>query len=237
MTTAPPLNRSSAPPPVPSVDGLANDRFGFARSLIMLSEPTGSAAEATRALRTHLMAQHIREGRRALALCAVSQGVGCSFVAANLAVALAQIGVKTLLIDANLRQPSVDALFVSAAQTSGLAQCLASEDQNFGRHIEVEVLENLSVMFSGGQPANPQELLASDRFGALMDFCLREFEVTLVDTPAANSCADARRVSTVTGYSLIVARRNVTYVDDIKTLASQLVADHARVIGTVLNNA
>jgi capsular exopolysaccharide synthesis family protein len=202
----------------------------------MLSEPAGRTAEAMRALRTHLMAQHIRDGRRALALCAVSQGVGCSFIASNLAIALSQIGVKTLFIDANLRWPSAEASFLPAVAPSGLTQCLAAEDQNFGRHVEVEVLENLSVMFSGGRPPNPQELLASDRFTALMDFCLREFEVTLVDTPAANKCADARRVSTVTGYSLIVARRNVTFAEDIRTLASQLEADHAHVVGTVLND-
>ena len=60
---------------------------------------------------------------------------------------------------------------------------------------------------------NPQELLAAARFQALMDFCMREFEATVVDTPAANFCADARFVSApVIGYSLIVARRNASWV-------------------------
>ncbi len=92
-------------------------------------------------------------------------------------------------------------------------------------------------MFAGGVPANPQELLAGARFRSLTEFCLREFDATILDTPPANLCADARRVSTLIGYSLIVARRNVTYVDDVKTLVSQLEADRARVVGTVLNEA
>lgn len=210
--------------------------FALSRSLVMSAAPEGGAAEAIRALRTHLMAQHVYEGRRALAICGASAGVGCTFIAANLALALAQIGVKTLLIDADLRNPSVDDLFHFSRPLDGLAQCLASDD-SFSEFIQTDLQPGLAVMFSGGRPGNPQELLASDRFRSLMDFCLREFEATIVDTPPANVCSDARRASTVTGYSLIVAKRNQSYVDDIKTLLSQLEADHARVIGTVLNGA
>jgi len=217
------------------IDPPSGGGFTFSSALVMLSDPTSGPAEAIRALRTHLMAQHVHEGRRALAICAASQGVGCSFVASNLAVAFSQVGVKTLLIDADLRNPSIGALFSGPFQPSGLSQCIASDDTSFSDCIEHEVLANLSVMLSGGKPANPQELLAGHRFKELMEFCLREFEVTLVDTPPANICSDARRVSTVIGYSLIVAKRNVSYVDDIKTLAAQLEADHSRVVGTVLN--
>ena len=70
-----------------------------------------------------------------------------------------------------------------------------------------------------------------------MDYCLREYDVTIVDTAPANTFSDARRISTVVGYSLIVAGKNSTYVADIKTLAGQIQADHAQVVGTVLNQA
>ncbi len=211
--------------------------FAFSPSLVVIEHPSAGSAEAIRALRTHLMAQHFNEGRRALAICAASRGVGCSFIAANLALSLSQIGVKSLLIDANLRAPSLDTLFGVSRSVLGLAECLASEDVGFRECIQADVQPSLSVVFSGGVPENPQELLASDRFKALTEFCLREFDATILDTPPANSCADARRVSTVIGYSLIVARRNVTYVDDVKILAGQLEDDHARVVGTVLNEA
>src|SRR5277367_4587965 len=86
-------------------------RFMLSPSLVVVENPSDGPAEAIRALRTHLMAQHFQEGRRALAVCAASRGVGCSFIAANLALALSQIGVKSLLIDADLRAPSLDGLF------------------------------------------------------------------------------------------------------------------------------
>jgi capsular exopolysaccharide synthesis family protein len=206
-------------------------------SLVVSANPLDGPAEAIRALRTHLMAQHFQEGRRALAICAASRGVGCSFIAANLALALAQIGVKVLLIDADLRTPKQTSLFGVKSRLRGLAECLASKDVTLRDYIQTDVQPSLSVMFSGAAPENPQELLAGDGFRTLSEFCLREFDATIVDTPPANTCADARRVSTVMGYSLIVARRNVTYVDDVKTLAAQLTADHSRVVGTVLNEA
>ena len=208
--------------------------FGLSPALVTLSSEVTAAAEALRALRTYVMAQHLEKGRRALAVCAPTAGVGCSSVAANLAVSLSQIGVKTLLIDANLRRPAINDLFVAPAPVEGLLQCLSTREANFGDYIQSDVLPDLSIMFAGGIPENPQELLATGRFEELMNFCLRDFQMTILDTPPANSCSDSRRVSTVAGYSLVVSRRNKTLVSDLKTLVSQLENERARVVGTVL---
>jgi protein-tyrosine kinase len=220
-----PTNLVSALPPT-RVDG----------DIVMLSEPYGVRAEAIRALRTHILAQHLGEGRRALAVCGASAGVGCTFVASNLAVALSQVGVNTLLIDANLRQPSIQRLFGGLMPVAGgLGQCLADEAPRFGRFIAAGLLDNLSVMFGGAPVPNPQELLGGAAFQVLMQSCLREFDITIVDTPPANTYADARRIAAVVGYSLVVARRNVSLVADIKTLIGELTIDHAHVVGSVLN--
>ncbi len=108
MTTTPRLVAASLAPPVEVDAGAARPAYALSPTLVVNSAPSGGSAEAIRALRTHLMAQHLQEGRRALAVCAASRGVGCSFVAANLALALSQIGVKTLLVDADLRAPKLD---------------------------------------------------------------------------------------------------------------------------------
>lgn len=209
--------------------------YALSPSLVTISRPAEGPAEAIRTLRTHVMAQHVEKGRRALSICAATSGVGCTYIATNLAVALAQIGVKVLLIDGNLRRPGVEPLMRPNHPSLGLMQCLASDDENFMAFVEQDVVPCLSVMYAGGTSANPQELLARHRFESLLDFCLRDFDLTIVDTPAANKCSDARRISTVLGYSLVVSRRNHSRIDDLKTLISQLEADHAKVIGTVLN--
>ena len=211
------------------------DSYRFAPSLVMISSPAEPAAESIRAIRTHVVAQHLDEGRRALAICAASPAVGCTFIAANLSIALSQVGIRTLLIDGDLRNPRLDDLIGSSRKGDGLAQCLASDEISFSDAIRADVLPNLSVMYSGGPSASPQELLGGERFKSLMAFCLRDYEATIVDTPPANTCADARRISTVVGYSLIVTRRHKSFVDDVKALAEQLRADHARVVGTVMN--
>jgi len=181
------------------------------------------------------MARHVSAGHRALAICSTTRGSGCTFVATNLAIALSQIGINTLLIDADLRKPGV-ARALGRQPVKADLQTALSTPASFSDCIERNVLPNLSVMFSSGGVRNAQELLANLRFERLMDFCLREFESTIVDTPPANIYSDARRISTVVGYSLIVARRNRTHLDDIKTLVEQLHGDHATVIGTVLND-
>lgn len=192
-------------------------------------------AECFRALRTNLVARHIEAGRRALAVCAVASNVGCTYIASNLAVALSQIGLKTLLIDANLRAPSVHEVLRPSETVAGLHQCLATSSHRYGEFIQDDVLPNLSVMFSGGVPNNPQELLAADGFVDLISFCLRDYEMTLIDTPPASRCSDAIRVGSIAGYSLIVARQHHTLVNDVKTLVAELESNRAKVVGTVLN--
>lgn len=204
--------------------------------LVTLSTPMSGGAESIRALRTHVLGQHLQAGRRALAMCAPSLDVGCTFVAANLAVAIAQVGVKTLLIDADLRNPGIQEIIPPAATTSGgLAACLSDSGGRIGDFIDDDVLPNLSVMYAGAAAGHAQELLARDWFEEVMNHCMRDHEFTIIDTPPANICADARRISHVAGYSLVVARRNKSLVADVRTLVEQLLDDHVRVIGTLMN--
>ncbi|UTP40983.1 CpsD/CapB family tyrosine-protein kinase [Phenylobacterium sp. LH3H17] len=208
--------------------------FALSSALATISEPSKEQAESIRVLRTHVMAQHVDQGRRALSICAVNPDAGCTLVAANLAVALSQIGVKTLLIDGDLRNPGIEGLIRPSRPVAGLQQCLSAEDGDFSAFIQQDVLPDLSVMYSGGVPPNPQELLAGDRFKTLMDQCLRDFQMTIIDTPPAMSCADSRRVSSVVGYSVVVARQHQSRITDIGTLIAQLQQDGAKVVGTVL---
>jgi capsular exopolysaccharide synthesis family protein len=225
----------SAAPEIGRLPLVSPETQALSKALVTIAAPNGVQAEAVRALRTHLMAQHINEGCRAIAICSASSGVGCSFVAANLAVSLSQIGLNTLLVDANLRRPGLDAIIPPAQPVNGLKQFLSTSDPSVSDYIHIDVLPSLSVMYAGGAATNAQDLLAGDRFKALMDFCRRDFDVTIIDTPAANTCSDARRIGHVVGHAMIVARLNKSLIHDIKTLTSQLEGDRVRVVGSVLN--
>lgn len=207
----------------------------FSPQLVTLSAPLSSGAESIRVLRTHVMAQHVNAGRRALAICGASLGVGCTFVSANLAVALAQSGLKVLLVDADLRAPRMQEFIRPANTPLGLGGCLRAPGTAISEYIDEDVYPNLSVMYGGEELADTQELLAREWFDEVMKYCLREYDVTIVDTPPANTSSDARRISNVVGYALLVARRNRSLVSDVKTLAEQLIDDHVKVVGTLMN--
>ncbi len=224
---------------------LSTDRpeksYGFSPSLVAVLSPLGPQSEAIRTLRTHVVAQHLNLGRRALAVCAPNAGVGCTFIAANLAVSLSQIGVKTLLVDGNLRKPAVDRIIRPSEPVGGLSECLSSTSASasaaLSSYIRTDILPNFSILYAGQVTASPQELLAGDRFKTLMAFCLREYDVTIVDTPPANTSSDARRISAVAGYSLIVAGQDRTFVKDVDVLIAQLRLDRAPIIGIAINQA
>jgi capsular exopolysaccharide synthesis family protein len=224
---------SAAQPSKPQdVDALS---YSLSPDLVTLTDGRLSEAEAIRTMRTHIMARHVEDGRRGLAMCAASLNAGCTFLATNLAVSLAQIGIKTLLIDGDLRAPAVETMIHPTVRTEGLIQCLTSPEEHPYDLIHPEVLPNLSVLFSGGVAENAQELLGSETFKTLIDRCLRDFEFTVIDTPPTNLCADARRICTVVGYGVVVAKRNVSHFSEVQALAAQLQEDGAKVVGTVLN--
>lgn len=225
-------------PDRPRMRAAAGDAPIFDRrsSALLITAPTSAEAEAIRALRTRIVAQHVREGRRALVICSPSADTGCTFVASNLAIAFAQIGTRTALLDADLRQPGIGRLFDLPPDMSGLSEYLSQPDARADEIAMTEVMPNLSVIAAGRPTPNPQELLSTDRFHDLIDQLLREFELTIFDTSPANICTDGQRVATVAGYSLIVARKHRTYMSDVMTLARTLRADRSVVVGTVLND-
>ncbi len=208
--------------------------FEAAASVVTVDEPTGVAAEAIRALRTQLVTVQNRDGLTALAVCGPETQVGCTFVAVNLAVSLSQIGVKTLLVDANLRNPGVDRMILPPMAAVGLQQCLTGEIEP-DEAVRHDVIDNLSLLYAGGPASNPQELLSAPRFRELVELWSREYDFTIVDTPPANQSADSRYIAGVLGAAVVVARQDHTAVSDLRTVVAELEQSEATVIGTVLN--
>jgi len=145
-------------------------------------------------------------------------------------------GLNTMLIDANMRNPGLEDYIAPDKTVSGLRQGLSDPDLELSDIIQSDVFPNLSLIYSGGIAPNPQELLSSRRMTELLDACLRDFDVTIVDTPPGNTSADARRIAMAVRYAMIVAKKNDSYVSDVKLLASELTSDRATVIGTFLND-
>jgi Mrp family chromosome partitioning ATPase len=211
--------------------------FRLSPELVTLEVDHTPSTEAVRVAAAQLIARQIESGRRGVAVCGVSPGVGVSFIAANLAIALSQAGVSTLLVDGNLHEPAVERLFAPSDEAVGLQHLLRSDRHELAEVVRNEALPDLSLLYAGGRATDAQDLIGGARFKKVMDQCLRDFQFTIVDTPAANRWPDGLRIAGVIGYGLVVALRDVSFVDDIETLSAELERGGASVVGSILNNA
>ena len=203
--------------------------------LIAAYAPFTPQVEALRALRSQLMLRwfDVDPSRKALAIVSAERNEGRSFIAANLAVAFSQLGEHTLLIDADLRNPAQHRLF-GLDNRGGLSAMLSGRGGPDSIQ-RIPMLRDLSVLTAGAQPPNPSELLARPLFSKLLHESAKEFDVILVDTPAAADSADAQTITMRAGGALIVVRKNVSRFWRVRGVADNTVQASATVVGTVLN--
>ncbi|MFZ5745041.1 MAG: CpsD/CapB family tyrosine-protein kinase [Pseudomonadota bacterium] len=221
--------------PATPVEGASQHSFVLTEHLVAATRPGSIQAESFRALRSNLLSQHVNRGRRALAICSPAPEAGCSFVSANLAFVMAQAGINTLLIDGNLRGPSAHQFIASDQYGAGLGECLADDTLPLTSAIK-RVQPSLSVLYAGDAGIAAADRLGSSVFRNLIAQCLRDFDLTIVDTPPSSLSADARRIAAVTHYALVVTRRDRSFVKDVRVLLDELTSDGAEPIGTYLND-
>ena len=211
------------------------DGRGHRRELAMLSRPFSRQAEAVRALRNRLGRDGAAgaEALRALAVVSADRGDGKTFLAANLAVALAQRGGRTVLVDADLRGPRQHEVFDLEPGT-GLAGMLRGRaDPQAIR--AVHGVGGLFVLPAGQVPPNPLELVERADFARLIALLKARFDHVIVDTPAARYGADALAIADRCGAALLLARRHASALAAVQALAGTLAEGPVRVTGLVVN--
>lgn len=206
---------------------------GISEEVSIAYRPDGRDVEALRALRTQLKLRWFdgASAGRALAIISPRHRDGRSYLAANLAVALSQIGERTLLIDADMRRPRQHQVF-QLPDANGLSTILVGRD-DAGAIRHLPQLANLSVLPAGPTPPNPVELLERPTFSRLLDHLREHYDAILVDTPAAAEHSDAHTAALRCHAALMVVRKNATRVVEAKALADAVRS--AEIIGTVLN--
>jgi receptor protein-tyrosine kinase len=215
---------------------LVSGQSDLSESLIAAYNPFTPQVEALRALRSQLMVRWFDEdvGHRALAIVSAERNEGRSFLAANLAIVFSQLGERTLLIDADLRNPSQHRLF-SLEKRAGLSAMLTGRAGPESIH-RIAALRDLSVLTAGAQPPNPSELLGRPDFAHLMRELANQFDVLIVDTSAAADTTDALSVSMCAKGALIVARKNVSRFGRLRAVTENSLHSRATIVGTVLND-
>jgi chain length determinant protein tyrosine kinase EpsG len=207
---------------------------GVADDVIAAHSPQSESVESLRTLRSQIVLRWLNHTtRKVLAIVSPQAGEGRSWLAANLATTFAQIGMRTLLIDANMRRPRQHVLF-RLDNSAGLSALLSGRaGKDVARRIHPDL--RLFVVPAGPVPPNPQELIARPVFDVVLDRYYAQFDLILLDTPPAADTADAYLVAARAGAAIMLVRRNYTRAAQLTAVMEGFNLSGATVIGTVVN--
>src|ERR1700676_270816 len=178
------------------------ERVAPSRQLILAHDPDNPRCERLRALRTELLLLHeTGRGANVLAVISPGSGEGRSQLCAELAISFAQLGRRTLLVDADMRKPQQHVLFGSTNQ-HGLSQSIAHNEKPY--YHPVTGLAFMHLLTAGPIPPNPLELLSDGRFSNLLTDWRNAYEFIVLDTPPVEVCADGLAVATIAARALVV---------------------------------
>ncbi|WLV79918.1 CpsD/CapB family tyrosine-protein kinase [Lacticaseibacillus styriensis] len=200
--------------------------------LVTFAEPKHVVSEQFRTVRTN-----IEFAGAALHRCQVimftssAMSEGKLTVSANVAVTWAQAGKKVLLIDSDLRRPTVHATF-RTLNLDGVTTILTGKDKA-GDVIEDTFVDNLSVLTSGPIPPNPSELLNSKRMVELMDWARTKYDVVVLDAPPVLAVSDVQVLVPKTDGVVVVANMGKTLKGDLRRTVEVLKLANAKILGSV----
>ncbi|MBR2133978.1 MAG: CpsD/CapB family tyrosine-protein kinase [Eubacterium sp.] len=189
--------------------------------------------EAYNLIRTNLLFTQQGEKCPIFVVSSPTANNGKSINSINMAISFAQMGKRTLLIDADMRNPTIHRMF-SIPVKNGLSEILAGLTDSIT--VTRTDIENLSVLTAGKNPPNPAELLSSSRMDKLLDFVKAHYDCVIIDTPPVNLVTDsAAFAQRATGY-IIIVKYDTTDISDVKTTVNTLKNIDANILGFVLND-
>ncbi len=200
------------------------------------SEGSGHSAlsEAFRSLRTSVLLSTAARPPRSLTFVSAEPGEGKTTICSNLAISLAQLGKRVLIIDSDMRRPSVRAFFHVEPRT-GLSNYLTGHD-SWRELVQPTGLSGLDCLAAGPVPPNPSELLSSGRLEALLQEASAHYSFVLLDSPPLLNIADGRILVTLVEGAILVVKGGVTPRELVQRAQLCVTDVGAHLIGVVLNN-
>ncbi|MEW5717042.1 MAG: CpsD/CapB family tyrosine-protein kinase [Chloroflexota bacterium] len=206
-----------------------------ATTLITITNPRSPISEAYRTLRTNLEFTSLDKPIRSMVVTSASPEEGKSTTLANLAVAVAQAGRKVILVDCDLRRPSLHQIF-DARNTPGFTDMMRDDALMSQPPLQETAVPNLYLLPSGTLPPNPAELLGSRRMSEVIAALQQHAEMVLFDAPPVIAVTDAAVLSSKVDAVLLVISAGKTKREHAKKAKALLDKVNAHLIGTVLNN-
>ncbi|WP_417388905.1 polysaccharide biosynthesis tyrosine autokinase [Gimesia sp.] len=212
----------------------AVDESEFAPALWYYYRPASREAEAFRSLRTSLLLKTDRSGAKVLQMTSAEPGDGKTTSISNLALAIAQTGRKVLIIDADLRRPTIHKLF-GLANSVGLGDVLTGEIDAQTAIRETRV-SHLSILTAGMLPENPSEMLMSRAFSELVNQLRKEYDYVLIDTPPLVVVSDPSVIASIVDGVLLVVRIDKNRRGVIRKVQQIIQTNGIKVAGILANS-
>ena len=203
-------------------------------SLVTITDPRSPAAEAYRTLRTNLSFYSLDQPIHTLVVTSPAAGEGKSTAIANLAVTMAQSGRRTILVDCDLRRPSLHELF-SLPMAPGLTNLALEEVME--PPLQATSIDNLWLLSSGPTPPNPADLLGGRRMEELLAKLAAQADIVLLDAPPVVAAADAAILGAKADGVLLIIQAGRTRRDQSERARELLEQAKARIVGVALTNA
>jgi non-specific protein-tyrosine kinase len=202
--------------------------------LITLSDPRSPVSESYRTLRTNLSFSSLDRPLKTLVITSAAPEEGKSTTIANLAVTMAQGGRKTILVDCDMRRPSLHTIF-NLSPEPGLTNMLL--DENSVPPLQNTEVENLQVLTSGAKPPNPADLLGSTKLDKVIQRLTELADIVLFDAPPIIAVTDAAVLGSKVDGVLLVVRAGKTRRDHAERAKEMLQKANVHIIGVTLTNA
>lgn len=203
--------------------------------LITVSSPVSTNAEQFNTIRTNIQFSSADKDYRSIMLTSSSASEGKSTVAGNLAVSFARQGKRTVLVDSDLRRPTVNATF-SINNPKGITNFLTEKSVDINDIVYETSLKNLYVIPSGPTPPNPSELLGSKKMGNLISSLEKQVDIVIYDAPPVLSVTDAQILATKVDGTIIIVRANKTEKEAISNTVGLINHVGGNILGTILND-
>ncbi|MEI4770533.1 CpsD/CapB family tyrosine-protein kinase [Psychrobacillus sp. FJAT-51614] len=209
-------------------------RIPAVRKLVTITDPKSIVSEQFRTLRANINFAMKGKEMGTLIFTSASMGEGKSTVAANVAISFAQEGKKVLLVDADLRKPTIHYTF-NTLISPGLTNRLMSQ-WKFEYIVKNSGIVGLSLITCGPIPSNPAELLGSTSMDLFIEEMKSKYDIVIFDAPPVLSVADAQILSNKCDGTILVISSGATDKGNVVKAKEALQASNANIIGTILNN-
>ena len=204
------------------------------KAIISYNDPKSVISEQYRAIRTNIEYSNVDQNTKTILVTSSDKNEGKTTTVSNLAVSFANLNKKILLIDCDLRNPSIHKMF-RLNNIYGLTDILA-KDRAADKCIQETELENLYVLTAGAIPPNPAEILSSEKMKNLIEDLKNIYDYIFIDTPPIGLVTDAGALSSfIDGVVLVVKSESIEkkYLEETK---KKLDAVDARILGAILNS-